>query len=68
VRKKNERYLDAVRKHRQKGMEMKSNKELTMDEFMVSHFCKLAMNALQNHNDLDQAVRYLKIAIMQIHE
>lgn len=47
---------------------MKSNKELTMDEFMVSHFCKLAMNALQNHNDLDLAVRYLKVAIMQIHE
>ena len=47
---------------------MKSNKELTTEEFMVSHFCKLAMNALQNYNDTDLAVRYLKVAIKNIHE
>lgn len=63
-----ERYLDAVRKHRQKGMEMKSNKELTTDEFIVSQFCKLAINAIQNYDDPDQAVRYLKVAIKKIHE
>lgn len=68
MRKKNERYLDAVRKHRQKGMEMKSNKELTTDEFVVSYFCKAAMNAIQNYDDPDQAVRYLKVAIKKIHE
>jgi len=36
---------------------MRSNKELTTEEFMVSHFCKLAMNALQNYNDPDMACR-----------
>lgn len=64
----NERYLDAVRKHCQEDMEMKSNKELTTDEFIVAQFCKLAINALQNYNDPDQAVRYLKVAIKKIHE
>ena len=47
---------------------MKSNKELTTEEFMVSHFCKLAMNALQNYNDPDMAIRYLNVAIKNIHE
>ena len=47
---------------------MKSNKELTTDEFIVSQFCKLAINAIQNYDDPDQAVRYLKIAIKKIHE
>lgn len=49
-------------------MEVKSNKELTTDEFIVAQFCKLAINALQNYNDPDQAVRYLKVAIKKIHE
>ena len=47
---------------------MRSNKELTTDEFVVSYFCKAAINAIQNYNDPDQAVRYLKIAIKKIHE
>ena len=47
---------------------MKSNKELTTEEFMVSHFCKLAMNALQNYNDSDLAIKYLRVAIKNIHE
>jgi len=49
-------------------MEMKSNKELTTDEFVVSYFCKAAINAIQNYDDPDQAVRYLKVAIKKIHE
>ena len=47
---------------------MKSNKELTTEEFMVSHFCKLAMNAIQNYNDSDLAIKYLQVAIKSIHE
>ncbi len=46
---------------------MRSNKDLTNLEFIVSLSIKRALKALSNHNDVDEAKNHLYSALANLH-